>query len=443
MTKLSFNDFTDYDNKLAQYIKQEGIQHAFTQTKLEGVREMVKQLNMKKSTDVDQLAFLMWMLKDTFITLLNDEDFLLDYINLNYFEQIILGSTPALNIVGFAGCTPLGGPVGSSNQSLPHYDCIKFIGQYTNKQSAYDKCLQILEAMPSKLEGPIKDPPVIMYLMNYNQNANIDTSNNKFKTKPQGSHIDKLHDFNYSIYNPDPSHERQYNRYKVDLQRSFKQLTATNEIATLCLMNAMVHSHYHVIKNTESISRFYSKINDRPLEKSVEQLLVKISDMPTMKHEKEETKEEFMESIKSTINKKLRFLDKTDYTEMWSIAINAFVYVSDDEYEKQSNIIKRETLIELYEKQLIEPNCKFSHNLMREAVNHGRLWLVKFLISKGVPTQNLPQWGSWPWTLESQQLSDILLESVKDHSGFGTAWVNKRTQDKKYVYDYLLEHDYL
>lgn len=440
MVELSFTDFEDYEHKFEQYLIQRNIVDEFQTTKLEGIKCMVRKLNMKRSDDVNQLAFLMWMLIEDFIILLNN-GFLLEIIDLDYFSDVILKEAPELKITSFHGLTPLGGWGSTSNDSLPYYDCIKFIGQYTNQQNVYDKCLKLLETLPTKLEGPIKEPTTIMYLMNYNPNKNICTKNNKFKTKPGGKHIDKLYDFSNSIYSPNPSHERQYNRYKQDLQYAFKDLSSTNELAHLCLTNHMVHSHYHVIKNTDSVTTFYSRIKDERVENIVKQLLIDISNTAFKKVE--EKKEDDETILKNKIDAKLRFLDKTDYTEMWSIAISAFVYVSDDTYNEKKNILKRDMLIELYERCIAEPDSKFSHNLMREATDGGRLWLVKFLISKGVKTKDLPSYGAWPWNLESKQLSSILLEPEKNYSNYSQEYINDKTKNRKIVYNFLLENNYI
>src|SRR6185295_2890670 len=58
-----------------------------------------------------------------------------------------------------------------------------------------------------------------------------------------------------------------------------------------------------------------------------------------------------------------------------------------DKYDKE--ILKRDLLIQLYERNLVEPNSYRSHYLMREAAEMGVLWIVKFLISKGCRTKNL------------------------------------------------------
>src|SRR5579863_3670783 len=159
--------------------------------------------------------------------------------------------------------------------------------------------------------------------------------------------------------------------------------------------------------------------------------------------EKVEEKEDFETILKNKIDAKLCFLDKTDYIEMWSIAISAFVYVSDDTYNENENILKRNMLTELYERGIAEPNSKFSHNLMREAADEGRLWLVKFLISKGVRTKDLPSYGAWPWNLESKQLTSILLELEKDYSNYGQEYINNKTKARKRVYNFLLENNYI
>ncbi|XWV25373.1 hypothetical protein QJ856_gp0391 [Tupanvirus deep ocean] len=436
MTELNFTDFSDYDNKFHCYLVKNNLVEKVKMLQLAGIKEMVNKFDMFSHEDVNQLAFLMWMLIKYFKTLLND-GYLLEKIDLDFFEKQITNVIPELNITGFSGCTPLGGPRGHSSDSLPYYDCIKFIGQYTRQQDIYDKCLKILEALPIKLKGPILDPPEVLYLMQYNKH--VDTSKNKHKQKVRP--MNKIHSFKYSIYQPNPSHQRQYDRYKKDIQQAYYDVALNvDPVGMVCLTNQLVHTHYHVIKDTNNI-RFLSKINiNNTAYQSIAQILREINEQTVIINENQNSQKKF-NRIKKIINKTLRFISKDDESEIWDIFINAFIYVSDKDYDKE--ILKRDMMIELYERGLVDPNSKLSHNLMRNAADNGILWIIKYLISKGCITKNLPEYGSWKWDLESRQLKDILEKEVKDYHNYGKKWVQEKTKAKLNVYNYLVQNNYI
>lgn len=454
MVKLNFSSFGDYADKLHQYLKNEGITDLFHSNRLNGIKSMVDALDMKNHVDVDQLSFLLWMKKEDFVSLLNT-GYLMLKIDLNYFKRVLLACNPSVSIIGNRGITPLGGPVCTTTRTIGYYDCLKFIGQFTDFQDVYDACLHILNALPRTVDGPIMNPPDVMYLMNYNPNENIDTSNNRYKSKVD-QHIDKLHSFNGSVWQPDPSHEQQYNRYKVDLQRAYHKMglemcekkdkdggsitdqMSDSDIPYICMVDLMVNSHYHVIEDSDSLKRFYALLDDLPFKK-LEDILIKISQTvlePKKVLTDEEKKIKDSEMRKRIVDSKMRFLNKNDDKEMISIGIDAYIYVSDDAYEKEA--LKRDMLMALYERKLANTNSKFSHNLMRNAVESGRLWLVKFLIAQGVPTKNLPRYGGWAWCLESQSLNEILDREVTDCSNFGRDWVNEKIANKAAVKNYLI-----
>jgi hypothetical protein len=437
MSKFNFTNFSDYENKFHSYLKKNDLVEKFQICRLDGIKEMVNKFDLSNYVDVDQLVFLMWMLMKDFRKLLNN-GYLMKKINLDFFEKQLTGNTPELNITGFAGCTPLGGLRGCSSDSLPYYNCIKFIGQFTKQQDVYDKCLAILEALPTKLSGPILDPPEVMYLMNYNKY--VDTSKNKQKQKVSYT-MNKIHSFNYSIYQPDPSHQKQYNRYKKEIQQAYYNIAVRGDpVGLVCLVDRLINSHYHIIENTDGI-RYLSEIDiNSTMYESIVQIIREI-DSQIVTINEEEICQKRNAFIKKKINNKLRFISKDDGSEIMSIFIEAYVFVSDEQYDKE--ILKRDMFIELYERELVDPNSKLSHNLMRHAADSGVLWIIKYLIGKGCITKNLPEYGSWKGSLESQQLKDILEEKVKDYSNYGEKWVQKRTKAKLNVYNYLMQNNYI
>lgn len=100
-------------------------------------------------------------------------------------------------------------------------------------------------------------------------------------------------------------------------------------------------------------------------------------------------------------------------------------------------------MIELYERGIVEPDSRLSHNLMRKSAENGILWIIKFLVEKGCPVQNLPIYGTYKWNLESKQLKDILSEPVNNSCGFPDDWVRERTAAKLDVMIYLEKNNFI
>jgi hypothetical protein len=104
-------------------------------------------------------------------------------------------------------------------------------------------------------------------------------------------------------------------------------------------------------------------------------------------------------------------------------------------------IEERDALIALYDSKKVKPDSKLSHNLMRDAVQSGRLWIVKYLVGLGTPTRNLPCYGNYKWNFDSLQLTDIL---KKPHVRID--WKKSDCDEeiiagRQNVQDYLVEND--
>ena len=61
MVKLHFTSLHDYEQKFKQYLKNNNIK-TFVECNDESVKHMIHQLDMKNPKDVDQLAFLFYLL---------------------------------------------------------------------------------------------------------------------------------------------------------------------------------------------------------------------------------------------------------------------------------------------------------------------------------------------------------------------------------------------
>lgn len=432
MTDLEFGNHATYLNKFNSFILLKFSTDAFSQCKMDALKLMITKSDMINS-NIDQLSFLLWMLPTEFKTLLNDGSLKFDLTKL---KRLILGHSPSVTMDQSFGITPLGGFATSFSRSNAHYNCVKFIGQFTNDQEVYDECLSILEAMPLKLKGPIKDPDTCMYLMNYNPNVNTDM--NKWKTKPIGKSINKLNDFYDSIYSPSPSYNLEYTRYHHDIASAYESLGS--DIAITCLVDKFSRDWRGVMTHTSQLRDRVKGYNLRT--ETVARMETILSEIDKQKYvtEVEETDDMKRARITKEVHDELKILDSRDYEEMMSIGITADVYVNEENFESLEIWGKRCQLTTLYETGVADPNAQFSHNLIRNATESGNLWLVKTLVGYGVPTKNLPKYGAWDHVRESQQLCDILKEQVRDSGGFGLSHVLNKIKLRKKVTQYLTEN---
>jgi hypothetical protein len=249
-------------------------------------------------------------------------------------------------------------------------------------------------------------------------------------------------------------------------------LALQSHVAYVCLANAIVKSHYHVIEDSEFIAGrleykdSYTKLpGTGTSEHIIREILINISNVILPLPNKRATVAELIKIYyenSEKINAKLQFIDESDYTEMETIAREAYIYVSDYNYNEPRNVIKRDTLFELYARGIAKPESPFSHNLMRNAVFHARMWLVKFLISKGVQTKNSPTFRNYPgWLLGGDSLIHMLLSELSYEDRitfinimtkfprllkspkFVNVFLDTMTNDRRKIYDYLYENNYL
>lgn len=435
-----FESFNDFDNKSHQYLSDNKITNEeYDKYKLSCLEQLMNSYDFTLRSDANQIAFMIWFKRQNMILLLNNKS--LDKLfDLKLIKNEILNNSPSLTSGEFYGLTPLGGWTMRSSDSLNYYNVLKFIGQFTNDQKTYDICLDILIKLQrrmnnKKLDGPILDYRDIMYLMNFNSNVN--TSNNLIKKRyDYGDNYDQFFD---SIYLPDPSDERQYEKYKNDIQIILYKNALTNKLSKLSIIHfidTIVHQHYHVIDGIEKMKWLIKIKVDDEFFNEVKNVLMYIGNTKITNDKKEDMKNDNIEF-------RLKFIDPNDEkcTDLSSIRIKAICYVSDENYDKE--VYNRDMLIALYEKNIVNPNSKFSHNLLREAVDRGILWLTKFLIKHNVPTKDLPKYGYWGHELESKQLSDILKEPKKDYHNYGKEYMNKLNANREKVKQYLIENNHI
>ena len=416
---------SDFNKQLICYLNRTGLKEAFDLCHLNALKDMIN------PSDLDQLAFLVWYKQEEFEKILND-GYLLSQINLDDLGQEILKSVPKIQMTGFAGYNPLGGPRGSFNETVAHYSLIKFIGQYTNSQEVYEKCLNILKQMPQKQNGWLMNPSEVMCLMKYN--LNVDTSNNEF------GQIRTLHNkqysFNHSVCTPEPSQDSEWNRYRKDIQmRYYKIGESGNDIGYLSLLKHIMSCYSYDLKRISE-----DKLGSNALIQISLSSEKKLKDFLTeIKSESVENFDDIQTDYSKKIEEKLRFINKEDESEITSIFIETCCYVSDKKYNEE--IFRKQLFVELFDRKLVEIDSKLSHNLIRRAADHGVLWIVQFLVERGCPTKNLPEYGQYRWILESEQLKEILTRKAKNGCGFSEKYMKKVDECRKRVDNYLVENN--
>jgi hypothetical protein len=353
-------------------------------------------------------------------------------IDLDYVKKVILEDIPRIRITGRLE--------GTSNRSLSYYNCLKFIGQFTNSQQVYDQCLDILYAMPENLEGPIFNPVQVLHFLGFN--THVDTSKNKYKEETKemlaswSLSINKSGSFRDSIYLPNPSQEREYERYKVEIESIYYDMTNSETdqfLGCICFASYILQNRTWEFDFHKVNFKFRSNLTDIAL-KTIHQHLLDVYECnPTV------VNTDIMIKVEET----LRFLSPKNTIGIIYLFGNICSEISNEKSEHES--FEKRLLIEIYERKIVSPDSKLSHNFMREVAESGRLWILKFLIEKGCPIKNLPKYGVTGqfWVLENKQIRQILEEKVEDPYGFGKDWIEQMRKDKLTVLTYLLTNNLL
>lgn len=436
-------DYYSYKEKQCTYLDQGNLRLAFIEAHTESLKEVVDHLDFSSSDDVDQLAFMMWYNIEAMKPLLND-GYLMRRLDLADFGRRILACTPSLTMhPHYGGYTPLNGPRCSLTETVPYYDVLKFMGQFTASQEVYEACLLILEAMPEKLGHMILSPPEVMCLCSYNSEG-VDTSRNRFReyVSPSYGFIKKAA-FYDSIYQPEPSQSAQLHRYRKEMVMGsgtvadFGGGRKGREIRQLHLLDQIIHLHYYCSTrpiNVEDIREKWGFTFEDITYVGMKELLSEVVKCNVNRVTEEEKDKEITHAVLETI----RFVTPSDKSAIAMIFIDAYCYNSDAEATQRS--VRKELILALYERNIVLIDSETTHNFMRDAVEAGCLWIVQFLVSKGCPTKNLPPYGNSRYHIKAMQLKEILEKKVYDH-GLGEKWCLERVEARARVLAYLTENN--
>lgn len=363
-----------YYDKCHQYLAHIGVNAASHNNYLKNVLKAVVQSNTIK--DLDHATLISYMLKrnkDIMISFLHEGVFR-NVINLKHIEIEFLKCIPA--IYGKRDWSA------KASDTIEYYNILKFLGQYTRSQEVYEACinilLQLMKLVDNKsLPGMIIDYRNMMYLFNFN--SNVDTSKNPIKLRYTAG--DNYKEFNSSIYQPEPNDEYSYRLYTNALQWQTYCIAASSKttLSTVLFLKEVVLHGFHETIDSKLISKSVSFPLTSDFLKQIDEAL-RILSTTEMKEDVKSFKIEPEVSVYDI----LRFVDAKDpkCTVLDDIAHKLICYPSDT-FQKQ-------LFEKLYELKLTSPDSNFSHNIMRHAVYNNRVDLVKYLISQGVKTTDLP-----------------------------------------------------
>ena len=264
--------------------------------------------------------------------------------------------TPELNVYSNGQLIPLSFAKEVCNELIPYYNILKFIGQYTNSITIYEKCRKILRSMPEKIKGPILNPPDLLFLMQYNQYVGIKDPTLTIKVEKSK--------FNETVYQPNPSNERHYHLYLKLRQEYILDLCRKdpNVKNYKILLEYMCDSHLSRPSQFEDLKhQVFTKVN---LNLDEWEILKKI-------YNSSDFNEKFQENYQPIhLNNELDRLDQTDINDMKSIMISGVFATSHWQYER---------MIKLYELKLVDVNDDLSYYLLSLAVNHDKVDIINFL----------------------------------------------------------------
>ena len=309
--------------------------------------------------DIDFTAFVVYHEKLMCIQLMHEGLIL----NENFIDVIQnkMIKTPELNVYRNGKLNPLSFARAICNESIPYYNILKFISQYTNSTNIYEKCRQILKSMPEKINGPILNPPDLLFLMQYNQYVGIIDPTLTIKVEKSK--------FNDTIYQPNPSNERHYHLYLKLRQEYILDFCRKDPDVNnyKVLLEYMCESHWSRLSKFEDLKhQVFTKVN------------LNIDEWKIL--EKIYNSIDFNEKLKDNyqpihLNNELSRLDKTDISDMKHIMISGVFATSQWQYER---------MMKLYELKLVDVNDDISYYLLDLSVEYNNTGIINFLKLNGM-----------------------------------------------------------
>jgi hypothetical protein len=399
---VGFRDIEDFDAKCWRYLFDKSITcKQYNNYNVLILKRLVSSLTIDRRDDAKFLGVLMW-----------------NICSQNMMEIINDGFIIKLDIIEGYVCDVTTYGVWKSFDSYYYYNILKFIGQYTSSQIVYDRCLIMLETLiwelgENVLHENVINPFDMLYLLSFNQN--VDTKKNRMTNLYIPGNKEYI--FTKSAYHQELSDmDIIYDKYVVSIQYELYRMAKLHNYSSLTMIGFVrnvVQQHYPIIDIDTMKRSIRVCIDNIPFTNKVIRTLIDMSNTPLIP---KLNKQSPARSIDDDI-------------------VDTLVCVMDDYYNK------RKMLITMYNTKFITPNSSYSHDLLRYAVDQGMLWLVKFLISQGVPTQNLPIYSNYPRALESLQLFDILNSNPKDRFGYGPHYMNSLKQERNKVASYLIKYN--
>lgn len=370
--------------------------------------------------DAKLLNYVLWTNKRHCKTILQEKlfDFRLDSIMENLSKQ-----APGIRSTSVVSLTPLGGISATDVISSQLYGVVKFIGQFTNDREIYQKCQDCVRSLPEMMGG-LKSAAEVSFLMSFNS----EIPNLKIIPRPKGwaGNFNRKLDFKESVHRPPLSDESEYDFIKKEISKFFALLAEAGDKLPAILLFENISSSYVGIPN--SIEHFERMLLNRHHIKCSANLLQTITNIYSELSNYEFVVPSETDHQQKLAKEKVAGLseDNGDIFEIERIISDCLIYVEDDADVRNIDLNKLLAFKALFEQNIVKNDSPLAHHAIREAVSKKSVWVLKYLINKGVTLTPPPYdpFYIWKFKEDTMTLLEILNDKFKE---------NDRSQNATYL----------
>lgn len=400
-------DFSKADQKISAYIINHNLCDKVQKMKKNAVFMVLKELDfLINEKDAKIFDYALWCYSDESRQILNEGciDFKFDQL----CERLVQ-NPPSIDITHNLGVAPLGRFRGECSSTVPLYGILKFIGQYTQNKSEFDKAVKTILDIKGKIKGPICSADEILFLMGMNQNF---IGINIFP-RPTSGFFYKKDSFSRSVYKPAPNQEMEWE----EVEKRFASWLAYESFykieAQLLLIKSLLQAHY---RRPESINTLVSDSRQDGIfirnSIGLKQLAAEIMDYDCQLI-RDENKEIELAAIGI-----VEGFDLQDSEDLMIIIDKALIYVNDENLLNLSmeSSIKKLAFEKIFMLGIVPKDSDMAHYALRRAASQGCVWALEFLIKNGVNV-NPPIYNQFrQWLFPEDRESPLKLALDNGHS---------------------------
>jgi len=316
----------------------------------------------------------------------------------------------------------MGGMSARFTNNLYHYSCLKFIGQYTKDQQLFEKIIQLLKSMPSKIEGYILSPLDTLFMMKYNRHCKCESLNNI--PKPYCKKISKT--FRGSIFVPEPEQDIQINEFIFIYGKEENRISLENintDIAKFLLSESIVNTSNETIEiqNDNVRTILEKKYNTNFEDGTINAITLMILEFVSEKFDNyyDKNQDELLKRVQEKVREEMIFLDKTttyDFTDQGHVEI----VITDEIFQNPIKTFDQMLLLErfyfLFNSGLFEMNSQTTFYYLECGFRYGRLWMVKYLID-----EKKIQMGGWDYKSMQTNLEKDIQKFEKETNHYSSS----------------------